>query len=140
MKAFFIAAIVSVVLGFAVYAARIAAHEDPPRSNSDVAPVVDGRVVSVILGETVDGRSYTSYCESDAIVTVRSSQVVSVVSQGAGKRIDPLTRIVEGLDTPPREGVDVGSRGTEYASVNVYWGEDGGLHVGCAPESISVYR
>lgn len=139
MKAIVATAIVAALIGFGVYAARIVADEDPPRSNSDARPVVEGRVVSVIFGETSDGKSYTSYCESDAVVNVRRGEVTALISQGAGEAIAVGTRIVEDLDTP-REGVETGSPGTEYSNIKVYWGQDGELHVGCAPESVTVYR
>lgn len=95
-------------------------------------PQVPGRLTSGLVGEGVDD-GYYGECEFDALVIIRRDptthrfKVAQVLQQGDR----PLVLPGDDVDTALLRETYVDSDRAE-----VYWGADGKLHDGCAPESM----
>jgi hypothetical protein len=128
-----------VAAGLAVYAIRSGLADDPV--SQELRPEVEGRLVGPIAGETATG-SYEVKCEFDALVDIEGQEVVVVREQGSGAKVAAGDMIAESMYEPDRPGVDShlesGPLGQRQSNVSVYWGKDGALHAGCAPESIKT--
>ena len=125
--------------GVAVYAIRGGLADDS--ADAPFSPEVEGRLVNSIIGETLTG-GYEIKCEFDASVDIEGQTVVAVRQQGTFAKVQPGDQIVESMYELPRPGVDsqleMGPLGQRQGGVSVYWGKDGALHYGCAPESIKT--
>lgn len=117
---------------------EVAVVPSPP---AGLTPQVEGRLVGRIFADfAADGSSVTILCESDAIVVLEGRVVKQVIRHGDRPKVELGDEVAESLEKPPREGVlprETGQSGDQiFDYVKVYWGDDGRLHVGCAPESV----
>jgi hypothetical protein len=127
------------VAGIAIYAVRVGLAEDP--AAEQLRPEVDGRLVLPIFGTTIDGSNQIK-CEFDALVGIEGQTVVNVNAQGTSADVRVGDKIAELMYEPPQPGavsqLEMGPLGQRQGNVRVYWGKDGALHAGCAPESIKT--
>mgnify|MGYP005838604667 CR=1 FL=1 len=100
-------------------------------------PQMPGRLMSVSIGDAVVngvGVGLTTYCEVDARVVIRDGAVTRVREQGDR----PAVKVGDRVANPPTQdwvGLDADVREVDF-DLGVYWGADGLLHIGCAPESV----
>lgn len=104
-------------------------------------PQMPGRLMSVSVGDAVVngvGVGFTTYCEFDASVIVRDGVVTRVREQGDR----PAVKVGDRVADPPTQrwvGLDADVREVDF-DLGVYWGSDGLLYIGCAPESVIYYQ
>ncbi len=96
-------------------------------------PQVPGRLMSMYPGDGVVG--FTGFCEYDAEVGIAEDNVVVKVLHEGSRGVEVGSKVIAHIFTGYIEGRGEGLSGVQY--VSVYWGEDGKLYAGCAPESMA---
>lgn len=131
--------IVTLVVVLASGVALVLRHRggSEPLIPEEPRPQVRGRLMSVSVGDALVngvGVGFTTYCEFDASVIVRDGVVTRVREQGDR----PAVKVGDRVANPPTQrwvGLDADVREVDF-DLGVYWGADGLLHIGCAPESV----
>lgn len=134
--------IVTSVLVLAAGVALLLRHRggSEPLIPGEPRPQVPGRLMSVSVGDALVngvGVGFTTYCEFDASVIVRDGVVTRVREQGDR----PAVKVGDRVANPPTQGwvgLDADVREVEF-DLGAYWGSDGLLYIGCAPESVIYY-
>ncbi len=130
------AALVSLAL--ALYLTQTARTDPAIPFNPD--PQVAGRLMDMFFGESEKG-SLTGFCEYDAWARISGGDVVvEVQKQGQRRQVkvgDPVAGLVHEPPVPDRARGEARDM-YELTGVGVYWGADGKLHGGCAPESLII--
>src|SRR3990172_186944 len=125
-----------VSLALALYLTQ--AGRTAPATPDDPQPQVPGRLMYLYFGETRES-SLTGFCEYDAWVRLSGDDVVLEVQEQGERPPVKVGDAVAGVPRePPRPGVPTGG-GDPWGEIHVYWGADGKLHAGCAPESLIIY-
>ena len=104
-------------------------------SKSGHYPQVSGRLSDVYEGYGYDGKGFTGYCEYDAFVGVAEGNVVAKVLEEGSRGVDVGSKVIGTIIVGAVEGRGEGPSGVQ--NLGVYWGEDGNLYAGCAPESMA---
>ena len=99
-------------------------------------PQVAGRLLDRYAGEGYDGVGFTGFCEYDAFVGVAEGNVVVKVLEQGSRGVEVGAKVIGTIFVGAVEGRGEGLSGVQ--NIGVYWGEDGNLYAGCAPESIAV--
>lgn len=118
-----------IVAAFAVYYSVGSGESDPGRH-----PQVSGRLLTVQIGDGPGGYS-TLLCEYDAQVGIVEGNVVVKVLKEGSRGVEVGSKVIAEIFTGYVEGRGEGPSGVQY--LGVYWGEDGNLYAGCAPESMA---
>ncbi len=104
-------------------------------SESGHHPQVSGRLMSVYEGEGYDGKGFRGFCEFDAFVGVAEGNVVAEVLEEGSRGVDVGSKVIGTIFVGAVEGRGEGPSGVQ--NLGVYWGADGNLYAGCAPESMA---
>lgn len=124
----------AIVMGFGLYLARGGEGQQviPDRPE----PKVAGRLMSTYIGEGDNG-GIVGECEFDARVLLEAGRVVQILEHGDRPPVRVGDRVANPLVDPSEPG---GSASTARLDLlGVYWGSDGRLYAGCAPESV-IYQ
>ena len=97
-------------------------------------PQVPGRLVSEYPGEGYRV-GFTGLCEFDAVVTVEEGSVITEVHKTGSRPVDVGSKVISHLSVGYVEARGGGPSGSY--NLSVYWGDDGNLYAGCAPESMA---
>lgn len=98
-------------------------------------PQVSGRLLDMYEGEGYDGFGFRGYCEYDAFVGVAEGNVVAEVLEEGSRGVDVGSKVIGTIFVGAVEGRGEGPSGVQ--NLGVYWGADGNLYAGCAPESMA---
>ena len=118
----------------AVAAAAFYFTEHSGESDRGYHPQVPGRLLTRHIGDGPGGYS-TLLCEYDAEVGIEEGNVVVKVLKQGSRGVEVGSKVIAHIFTGYIEGRGEGLSGVQY--VSVYWGEDGKLYAGCAPESMA---
>lgn len=103
-------------------------------SDRGYQPQVPGRILVVTEGDGYRGY-FTLFCEYDAEVGIGEDNAVVKILHEGERGVEVGSKVMEQIFTGYVEGRGEGPSGVQY--LPVYWGDDGNLHTGCAPESIA---